>query len=58
MDSEALEGREGGHHHVVAVVVARDEAVGLGDGQFDVADEIPRAACDEAERHDAVRVVG
>ena len=57
VNGEALEGREGCHHHVVAVVVAGDKAVSLRDGQFDVPDKIPRAAGDEAQRDDAVRLL-
>ena len=56
VDGEALECGEGRHHHVVAVVVAGDESVGLRDGQLNVPDEIPRAGGDEAERDDAFRL--
>ena len=50
VDGETLECAHRGHHHVVAVVVARDESIGLGDGQLDVADEIPRPGGDETQR--------
>src|SRR2546423_1530450 len=48
MDREAVKSGDGAHYHVIAIVVTRDEAVGLFDWQLKVADEIPRARGDES----------
>src|SRR5262245_1985288 len=57
MDRKALERSHGGHHHIVPVVVARNETVGFLDWQFDVTDKIPWPCGNEPQRNNSVRIV-
>ena len=54
VDGERAEGVDRVTHHVVAIEVARDFAVDFRLGHLGVANEIPRAGGDEAERLDAI----
>ena len=58
VDRQAHERADGVGDQVVAVEVAGDLAVDLGFRQLGVADEVPRAGGEEAERLDAVRRAG
>ena len=55
VNCEALKRRHGGHDHIVAIVVARDQTIGFAFRQFDVADKIPRTGRNKAGRHDSIR---
>ena len=53
VDCQALECGHGGHDHVVAIVVARDQAVSFGFGQLHMANEIPWPCGNKPCRHDS-----
>ena len=54
LDSEAVEGLKGVHHHVVSIQVTGHPSVDFRLGHLLVSDEIPRTGRDEPERLDAV----
>ena len=56
MDGQAQECGHGVHHHIVAIVVARDQAIGLAFRQFNMPDKIPRPGGDETGGHNAVGI--
>ena len=57
-DGERTEAADGVLHHVIAIKVAGDLAIEFGLGNFGVADVIPWASGDEAERGDAIGGAG